>query len=120
MANPRFLFDEDVSRILSKALRRREPEIDIICVGQAGGPPKKTTDKDLLVIAESLGRVLASWDRSTMPVALTNHFAKGLHTWGVILVRKGFSLARYIQEMLLVWQATSSDEWRDRTDYIPY
>ena len=120
MANPRFLFDECVSRILVKALRKREPKIDIVCVGQSGGPSKKTPDPDLLVIAEAQRRLLVSNDRSTMPVAITDHFAKGLHTWGVILLRKGFSLARYIQDLVLVYQATKADEWRDRMDYVPY
>ena len=36
-----------------------------------------------------------------------------------MLMRRGFSLARYVQEILQYWNTTTTDEWIDRTVYIP-
>jgi hypothetical protein len=34
---------------------------------------------------------------------LTNHFAAGRHLSGVILLRSGHPLVRYVNELLIVW-----------------
>lgn len=31
----------------------------------------------------------------------------------------GFTLAEYVDEILLVWDATTGDEWVDTTVYLP-
>jgi Domain of unknown function (DUF5615) len=116
----RFLCDEDTSRAFLNALRASEPSLDVIRVGDPGAPALGTPDPQVLIAAETLGRCLISRDRSTMPQHRDAHFAAGRHTWGIILMREGFALARYVQDVLLIWHATTQDEWIDRTDYIPY
>jgi hypothetical protein len=119
MSKPRFLVDEDTHGGLLQAVRRLAPGIDGIRVGDPGAPPLGTLDPDLLIAAEAMGRVLVSNDRSTMPVHLVSHFAAGRHTAGVILLRKGYSLGRYAQEIIDQWASTTADEWVDRTIYLP-
>lgn len=119
MASPRFLFDEDVTHTLVAALRAQDATIDIVCVGETNGPSKGTLDPELLEIAENEGRMLVSDDRSTMPLHLFDHFGKGRHTHGVALLRKGFALARYVYEIMVIYLASSADEWVDRTTYLP-
>jgi hypothetical protein len=120
MVSPRFLFDENVSRILSKALRAQDGTIDIVCVGEVGGPPKGTLDPELLEMAETDKRFVVSDDRNTMPQHVLEHLANGRHTWGVALLRKGFSVTRYVQDLLLIQRASNADEWTDRIEYIPF
>jgi hypothetical protein len=93
--------------------------MDILGVGEPGAPPLGTTDPDLLKEAESLGRVLLTFDRKSMPGHLANHFRAGHHTRGVVLMRNGFRLTRYLDEIQLIWGATTGDEWVDLTDCIP-
>jgi hypothetical protein len=50
---------------------------------------------------------------------LINHYAAGHHTHGVILLRDGFPLSQYLDEIILIWGATSADEWLDQTIYFP-
>lgn len=119
MASPRFLFDEDVSHDLATTLRAQEPGIEIICVGEEDGPAKGTPDSELLKIGEAQGRLLVSNDRNTMPQHLLDHFMNGGHTHGVALLRKGFPLVRYVYEIALIYQASSAEEWIDRTFYVP-
>lgn len=45
---------------------------------------------------------------------------QGKHTWGVILLRPRFSVGRFVEELMLVWFATTAEEWFDRVDVIPY
>ena len=116
----RFLVDECVNRDIIAYLRNIEPAMDFLVVGEPAAPPKGTPDPDLLRVAEMLGRVMISGDRSTMSRHLVDHFNQGRHTAGVILLRSDFSVARYAAELRLIWFVTTPDEWTDRTDYIPY
>jgi hypothetical protein len=34
-------------------------------------------------------------------------------------MRRGFTLEEYRDEILLIWGATTADEWIDRIQYIP-
>ena len=120
MANPRFLFDEHVWPVLAQALWQHEPAIDIVFVGDPGAPARGTLDPDLLIAADAMGRILVTQDKNSMPGHLTDHFVGGRHTHGVILLRRGFSLNAYLQDLLLIWHTTDADEWIDRTEYIPF
>jgi hypothetical protein len=119
MSNPRFLVDEHVPAKLVKNLRTREPGMELLCVGESGAPARGTLDPDLLLAAEAQGRVLLTMDRKSMPQHLTDHFAAGHHTAGVILIRQGFALPVIRDGILLIWGATTADEWVDQTKYIP-
>jgi len=120
LSSLRFLIDEDVNQDLIPALRAAEPGMDVLVVGQPGAPPKRTPDPALLLAAETLGRTLISGDRSTMTDHLKDHFDAGHHTCGVILLRGGFPLMRYVADIHLIWFVETPAEWVDRTDYIPY
>jgi hypothetical protein len=115
-----FLMDECMDHDLIAYLRSLEPTMDILAVGEPGAPPKGTLDPDVLLAAETLGRLLISGDKSTMTRHLAAHFLAGHHTSGVLLLRAGFPLAKYAGDIRLIWFATLRDEWIDRTDYIPY
>jgi hypothetical protein len=62
---------------------------------------------------------LVSKDKGTMPGHLVDHFAAGHHTAGVLLMRQGFPVGRYVREILMRYRTTTADEWIDRTEYIP-
>ena len=119
MSKLKLLADECINPILPSALRQAEPVIDVIASGDPGAPVRGTLDPDVLIVAESLGRVLLTNDRSTMPGHMVDHYAAGKHTAGVMLMRRGFSLADYVQEILRHWKTTTADDWVDRTVYIP-
>lgn len=119
MNKPRFLCDECQAKGLVKALQQLAPAIDVIRVGGSGAPPRGTLDPELLIAAEALGRVLITRDRRTMPGHLIDHFAAGRHTAGVILLRNGFSLGHYAQEIVDRWATTTADDWIDLTIYLP-
>jgi len=120
MTQLRFLFDEDTDPDLIEALLRREPAVDALRVGWEGAPAEGTLDPDVLLAAESLGRMLISRDKQTMPDHLAAHFAAGRHTHGVALLRQGFSFGTHVGELLMLWSASEAEEWIDATLYLPF
>jgi hypothetical protein len=119
VSSPRFLVDECTPESLPGAIRQRDPNIDVLCVGEPGAPAKGTKDRNLLLAAEALGRLLLTRDKRTMPRHIAAHVAAGHHTWGVFLLRGGFPVPRYVDEIHLVWGASEADEWIDLMRYLP-
>jgi hypothetical protein len=100
-------------------MRKAALGIDVCRVGDAGAPPRGTLDPDLLLAAEAMHRCLITQDKNTMPGHLIAHFGAGHGTWGVMLLRQGFSLGRYVQEIVGHWATTEEVDWIDRMIYIP-
>jgi hypothetical protein len=92
---------------------------DVLKVGELGAPAPGSSDPQLLLAAESLGRVLISLDRRSLPNHLADHFRAGNRTSGVILLRNGFALHQYVEEIVRQTEMFEPDEWIDRTIYIP-
>jgi hypothetical protein len=115
----RFLFDEDTDPDLIDALLRREPAVDALRVDWPEAPPAGTLDPEVLIAAESLGRMLVSNDKKTMPGHLAAHFAAGRHTHGVALLRQDFPWGAYIEDLLILWSVSEAEEWIDGTLYLP-
>ncbi len=115
----RFLLDENQPRWLVAAVRRREPRIDILRVGDPDAPPLETPDPDILHYAEGAQRLLITSDLRSMPGHVIAHRAAEGHHWGVCYVRPGTSRRTLIEELLLLWHASEAEEWVDRLDWLP-
>jgi hypothetical protein len=116
----RFLADECFSHHILAAVRRAQPDLDILAVGEPGAPPKGTLDPPLLQAAIAMSRTLLSGDRSTMSKAVADHLRSEGHMPGAIFLRDGFPPARHASDIILIWACETTDEWLDRIDYIPY
>lgn len=115
----RFLLDENLSPRLSPALWRYNPTIDVLRVGDPGAPPLGTLDPDLLVYLEQQQRALVTNNRVSMPGHLRDHAAAGGHHWDIFWLRPGVGLGAIVAELVLIWEASTADEWRDRTRWLP-
>jgi hypothetical protein len=119
MSTVRFLVDEPVAAALAKATRQREPAIDLLAVDEPNAPPKGTKDPELLVWCEAHRFLLVTIDRNTMPIHIDVHLKGGHHTWGVLQMRDGFAIPRYVDDLLLIWSASTAEEWFDKDDWLP-
>lgn len=111
-----FQADADLDGRILRGLRRVAPEIDIRGALDAGLTGLK--DHDVLRVCEESGRVLVSQDRRTMPA----HFARfeaSNRSPGVILLRGAISISAAIDELVLIWSASSAEEWVGRLVWIP-
>jgi hypothetical protein len=112
----RFQADADLNQILLKATLRREPAIDFQTAHAAA--LVALNDEQVLAVAAGQGRVLVTHDRKTMP----KHFAEFIATQespGVIIVPQKLSVNAAVEDLILIWGASESEEWINRIKSIP-
>ena len=112
----RFQADADFNRNIVIGVLRRESAIDFqtaLAAGLEGLP-----DREVLSLAAKEGLILVSHDRRTMPL----HFAEFIGTQtssGVLIVSQGLSLQEVIDTLVLIWAASSAEEWTNRIAFLP-
>jgi uncharacterized protein with PIN domain len=112
----RFQADADLNQILLKATLRREPGIDFRTAHAAG--LVALDDGQVLAIAARDGRILVTHDRKTMP----KHFAEFIATdtsAGVIVVPQKLAVNAAVEDLILIWGASESEEWTNRIQSLP-
>lgn len=116
---PRFLLDEHVNRAIQRQLRRLDAHIEVLAIGDPGAPPAGASDPDILGWLEENGYILVTENRNTIPVYLSDHFAAGRHIPGVFWIRPGVGIGRIIEELYLIWSASTAEEYQDCMLFIP-
>lgn len=112
----RFQADNDLRRAIVSGVVGRQPTIDFRTAQAAGldGVP----DPDVLAVAADSGRILVSHDFESMP-AHFHEFIEGRRSPGVFLIKQSLSVREAIESLLLIWEASESDEWEGRLCLIP-
>lgn len=113
---PRFQADADFNHKIVVGLRRREPSVDFL--GAHDGGVVGVPDPEVLRIAAESRRILVSHDRKTMP----GHFARfraARSSPGLIIVSQDLDIGAAIEELLLIWVVTESEEWVDQLGFVP-
>jgi hypothetical protein len=108
-----FQADNDLDRAIVRGVLRRRPTADF-----ASQPLDAIDDLAVLGIAAQAGRVLVSHDISTMSQAFAQ-FRRGGNSPGVLLVPQLWALVQTIENLILIWDLTTSAEWADRICYLP-
>lgn len=119
MTGIRYLLDEHVSHAVRDQLLLREPEMQVLIIGDEMAPPLGTPDAVILEWIERNGYILISRNRRTIPRHLREHLAAGHHIPGIFLLRRRFSLGQLIEDLLLIWSVSEPDEYQDRIEYLP-
>jgi hypothetical protein len=116
----RFLADENLHAAIVDGLRRRQLTIDIATAVEAGMLHR--ADPEVLRFAMEQGRVLLTHDARTVPDhlgALLLTLPPEQHSPGVFVIPQRLATGPAIEEILLLWEASEPDEWRDRVTYLP-
>jgi predicted nuclease of predicted toxin-antitoxin system len=113
---PRFLADADFNQKIVLGLLRREPAIDFQTAsrGDVIGLP----DPEVLAIAARENRILISHDRGTLPAHFTR-FTETQSSPGLILVSQEIDIGTAIEDLLLIWAASTLEGWRDKIGFVP-
>jgi hypothetical protein len=112
----RYQADYDLNQEIVRILHHREPMIDFQTAHKAG--LEGVDDDIVLAIAAKEGRVPVSHDRKTMPL----HFAKFISNQtspGLILITQGLPPVIAVEELLLIWVASTPEEYVNRMVSIP-
>ena len=115
----KYLLDEHVDPRLRRGMKRRRPEIIVWCVGDAGAPSLSTSDPDILLWCESADFLLVTNNRASMPVHLREHLAEDKHMPGIFILNSKFSMGETMEELILIWETSTPDEYRDQLRYLP-
>jgi len=112
----RFQADADLNHIIVKATLRRESSIDFQTAHGAGmvGVP----DQEVLALATQAGRVLVTHDRKTMPKHFGEFIAYATSS-GVIVVPQKLPIRAVVEDLLLIWMASETEEWSNRIQTLP-
>jgi hypothetical protein len=118
----RYLFDENQRGLLWLALEQHNARgIHLLDVARVGDPPDLplgSPDPAVLLWAEREGRILVSFDKSTLPSHLAQHLRIGHHSPGLFLVRRGSRIRTLVDFLVLAHLASDAAEWEDRIEYI--
>jgi hypothetical protein len=119
MSRCRFLLDECLPSSLLRGLQRHYAQITAFKIGGQSAPPKGISDPDLLQYCERERLLLVTADRTTMPDHIRRYHESGGHTWGVLIVGPDGSLARTLEDLSVIHDASEDIEWRDVLYYLP-
>jgi hypothetical protein len=102
----RFLADASLHHAIVIGCIRREPAIDFVSarVAKLDG----LSDPDVLALAAAQRRILVTHDFRTMPRHFADFLAAGATSPGVFLVKQRTPLAAVIDDLVLIWIASSS------------
>lgn len=104
----RFLADVNLDERIVDGVLRWEPAVDFVTA--AAAKLHSLDDVDVLGIAADEGRILVTHDRKTMPYAFSE-FIVSRSSPGVIIVPRDLALKRAIDELILIWAASTAEEW---------
>jgi hypothetical protein len=114
----RFLIDENMPGALSRTIIRHNQRglyvIDALKVGDHLAPDFGTPDPVLLVWLEEHERILASYDKKSLPGHFADHLVAGRHTPGIFLFKHEHSLPFIVEYLATVTHASTPEEWTDR------
>jgi predicted nuclease of predicted toxin-antitoxin system len=113
----RFLVDEDFNNDILRGLRRRVPDIDaprIQGLGLAG-----VSDETVLAYAASENRVVLTHDVSTLVASACRRVEAAEPMPGVIAVAQSTLARVLIEDLVVIVQCSTAEDWRDQVHYLP-
>jgi predicted nuclease of predicted toxin-antitoxin system len=113
----KLIADADLNEDLIRGLRRTEASIDFLTASDGG--TRGLLDRQVLELAAAAGRVLVSHDRNTMVGEFYRFITEGLSSPGLIIVDQELDEGDAIDDLLLIWAASSLEELRNRVRWVP-
>ena len=114
-----FLLDENLSPRLKLAVLRLNPKIDVLRVGDEGTPNFGTLDPEILIYLQKSKRILLTDNRKSMPEHLEAHWADNGFIWGLFWLRPKATIRELAEDIVLIWETTDAEEWKDKLIWIP-
>lgn len=112
-----FQADADLDEDIIWGVKRHEPLIDFQTADEAG--IRGLADRLVLETAANENRILISHDRRTMPRHFA-HFIRERESPGVFIVSQSARISRLIDDIILVWFASDSEEWVNIISELPF
>lgn len=113
----RFAADENFNNDIVRGVLRRNPDVDIVRVQDAG--LSETADPIVLEWAATENRVLLTHDVATMTRYAYERIQSGLPMPGVFEITRKVPIGVAIEEILILAQCGLEGEWEGQVRYLP-
>lgn len=113
----RLAADHNFNRHIVRGLLRRNPALDIVFVQDVG--LARASDPVVLEWAAQEGRVLLTHDVARMTRYAYERIETGLSMPGLVEVGRAVPISRAIEDILLLAECSSADEWQGQVLYLP-
>jgi hypothetical protein len=113
----RLLADEDFDNDILRGVLRRVPTLDVVRVQDLG--LKQSADSIVLEHAARERRVVLTHDVNTMVAAGYARVTAGLPFPGLFAVPQTLAVAQAIDDIVLLAECSSEDEWAGQVRYLP-
>jgi uncharacterized protein (DUF433 family) len=117
MSAVRLLADEDLRLEIVLATRRLEPAIEFRTVREVDLSGAK--DDEILAFASLRGWVLVFHDVTTMKATFDARVLAGFETSGLFLVPQSRRTRAVADSLVLIWSASTAEDWQGRALYLP-
>ena len=117
MSAVRYLFDQDFNARIVRGVRRRAPGLDTVTVQEAG--LSDASDPAVLEWAATQGRVVISHDHRTMRAYAEERLNDELLMGGLFLIRQLVPLRAAIDDLVLIGETTTAEEWEGKIVFLP-
>jgi Domain of unknown function (DUF5615) len=112
----RFLADENFNNQILRGAVRRLPEFDCVRAQDVGA---EEPDPLVLDRADREDRILLTHDYRTMPKHTYARVGAGFRVAGVCVVPRSVSVGRAIEDLVLIAQCGTKEEWENQVKYLP-
>jgi len=112
----RFQADADLNAEIISGLIRQEPTIDFQTADEA--QLRGLFDEEVLEMAAKEQRILVTHDRRTMPYHFANFITENTSP-GVFIISQKLQVRSAIDELLLLWTASESEDWANLIVDLP-
>ncbi len=112
-----FLADENLNNNILRGLRLRKPELDIVRVQDVG--LLGADDPSVLDWAAHEDRVLLTHDIATIPQFAYERVELGLAMPGVCVLTRSVPVGQAIEDVLLIAECSTMEEWQNQVRYLP-
>lgn len=116
MAKIKFQADADLNQHIVRATLRREPNIDFQTATLAN--LEGLSDPEVLELSAREERIVVSHDQTTMPIHF-GEFITSQTSPGLIIIPKYLSITLAVEDLILIWNLSETEEWADRIVFLP-
>jgi hypothetical protein len=113
----RLATDEDFNNRILRGVLRRNSDLDIVRVQDAGLLGRG--DAEVLEWAATEGRILLTHDVTTMKQHVDERIAAGLPMPGVFELGQDVSIGQAIEDILLLAECSLEGEWEGQIRFLP-
>lgn len=117
MSQVRYLFDEDCNARILRGVRRRVPGLHVITAQEAG--LGNSTDLAILAFAAAEGCIVVSHDVRTMTAYAATQLQAKQPMAGLILIPQAYPVGHAIEDLLLIAEVTTAEEWQGKMVFLP-